>query len=61
MKVYESTNINKRGFNKVPQIKIKNTKLLKNGFTIGSEFEVIYQRDKIVLKIIRDVENPKGE
>ena len=53
MKVYESTNTNKRGLVKVPQLKIKNSKLEKSGFNIGQEYKIIYQQEKIILEIIK--------
>ena len=54
MKVYESTNQNKRDFKKVPQIKIKNSLLKQAGFLIGEEFKVIYQPGKITLVLIQN-------
>ncbi len=54
MKVYESSIPNKQDYKKVPQIKIKNYKLVKAGFNIGKEFKVIYTSNKIVLEIIED-------
>jgi len=55
MKVYESSHQKKRDFTKVPQIKIKNSKLLDSGFKPGKEFAVIYQLGKITL-ILVDIE-----
>ena len=57
MKVYESANSNKRGFNKVPQIKIKNSNLIKSGFEIGKEFTVIYEQNKIILQLNKGEKN----
>lgn len=57
MKVYESSNPNKRGFSKVPQIKIKNSQLNQAGFKIGEEFTVIYQRGKIILQLNKGEKN----
>jgi len=54
MKVYESSHPNKQDYKKVPQIKIKNYKLVKSGFGIGKEFNVTYSKNKIVLEIIED-------
>ena len=54
MKVYESSHPTKRDFTKVPQIKIKNYKLNKSGFSIGKEFKVTYSQNKIVLEVIED-------
>ena len=54
MKVYESSHQTKRDYSKVPQIKIKNYKLIKSGFDIGKVFKVIYSPNKIVLEIIED-------
>ena len=51
MKVYESTNSNKKGLIKVPQVKIKNSQLLEAGFEIGKEFKVIYEQGRIILKL----------
>ena len=52
MKVYESTHPiwQKRDYTKVPQIKIKNQKLEEYGFTLGTEFKVIYTKNKILLQ-----------
>ena len=60
MKVYESSHQTKRDYSrkgiptekKVPQIKIKNSNLLKSGFEIGKEFKVIYEQNKIILLIV---------
>ena len=52
MKVYESSNQTKKDFKKVPQIKIKNSNLLKSGFKIGKEFAVVYQPGKITLVLV---------
>ena len=60
MKVYESTNSNKKGLVKVPQIKIKNSRLLKSGFEIGSEYKIIYGKSRIILQINND-NSSKGE
>ncbi len=54
MKVYESSHPTKRDFTKVPQIKIKNYKLSKSGFSIGKEFKVTYSFNKITLEVIED-------
>ncbi len=60
MKVYESTISNKRGFIKVPQIKIKNSQLIKIGFVIGSEYKIIYESGRIILQLIENDVNLKG-
>lgn len=52
MKVYESSHPTKRDFTKVPQIKIKNSKLSFSGFEPGKEFSIIYQRGKITLLLV---------
>ncbi len=52
MKVYESSHPTKRDYTKVPQIKIKNQKLEEYGFAAGTEFKVIYTKNKILLKVI---------
>ena len=58
MKVYESSHpiylplAGKRDYTKVPQIKIKNKKLKECGFDIGTEFKIIYTKNKILLKVI---------
>ncbi len=52
MKVYESSHPTKRDYSKVPQIKIKNSKLNNSGFTIGKEFSVIYHPGKIILVLV---------
>jgi hypothetical protein len=49
MKVYESSHPTKRDYTKVPQIKIKNQKLEEFGFKVGTEFKVIYTKNKILL------------
>ena len=54
MKVYESTNINKRGLVKVPQLKIKNSNLEKSGFLIGCEYKIIYEYGRIILQLNDD-------
>ena len=54
MKVYESSHQTKRDFSKVPQIKIKNYKLVKSGFYIGKEYKVTYSQNKIILEIVED-------
>ena len=54
MKVYESRHQTKRDFSKVPQIKIKNYKLVKSGFDIGKEYKVTYSPNKIILEIDED-------
>lgn len=56
MKVYESS-IPKNGvdFKKVPEIKIKNSKLLNSGFEIGKEYSVIYEQGRIVLVLVENV------
>jgi len=53
MKVYESS-IPKNGvdFKRVPEIKIKNSKLLNSGFEIGKEYQVIYGERKIILVLV---------
>jgi len=51
MKVYESST--SKYFIKIPEIKIKNRKLIKSGFSIGKEFAVTYDKNKIVLEIIQ--------
>ena len=68
MKVYESSNpINLpagqagRGFKKVPQVKLKNKKLIQSGFEIGIEFNVIYEQGKIILELSKgDNKNESG-
>ncbi|MDT3697442.1 MAG: hypothetical protein ROY99_13750 [Ignavibacterium sp.] len=52
MKVYESSHPTKRDFTKVPQIKIKNSQLVRSGFEVGKEFAVIYQPGKITLVLV---------
>jgi len=52
MKVYESSHSTKRDFTKVPQIKIKNSRLVHSGFEVGKEFAVIYQPGKIILVLV---------
>ncbi|MAT59775.1 MAG: hypothetical protein K8F60_12785 [Melioribacteraceae bacterium] len=52
MKVYESSNSTNWNNSKIPQIKIKNKKLISCGFEIGKEYKVIYQHNKIILIII---------
>lgn len=52
MKVYESSTT--KHFNKTPEIKIKNKRLIKSGFSIGKEFAVTYDKNKIILEIIQD-------
>ncbi len=52
MKVYESSHPTKRDYKKVPQIKIKNSQLIKAGFEIGKEFAVVYQPGKIILVLV---------
>jgi len=54
MKVYESTIVNKRGFVKVPQLKIKNSNLEKSGFNIGCEYKIIYEHGRIILQLNDD-------
>ncbi len=54
MKVYESSHQTKRDFSKVPQIKIKNYKLIKSGFEIGKIFKVEYEPKRIILVLIED-------
>jgi hypothetical protein len=53
MKVYESS-ISKNGvdFKKVPEIKIKNSKLLNSGFEIGKQYSVVYEQGKIILVLV---------
>jgi hypothetical protein len=58
MKVYESSHQTKRDYKKVPQIKIKNSKLSNSGFKAGKEYAVIYQPGKITLVLVeRDTTN----
>ena len=57
MKVYESSHPTKRDFTKVPQIKIKNKKLFQYGFEVGKEFRIIYQSQKIILKVVNSNNN----
>ncbi len=57
MKVYESSHSTKRDYTKVPQIKIKNQKLEEFGFTVGTEFKIIYTKNKILLKVIEREDN----
>lgn len=45
LKVYKSHN----GYKEVPQIKIKNKKLINAGFRVGTEFTIIYECKKITL------------
>jgi hypothetical protein len=52
MKVYESSHQTKRDYKKVPQIKIKNSKLEECGFKIGVDYKIIYTKNKILLKVI---------
>jgi hypothetical protein len=52
MKVYESSHPIKRDYKKVPQIKIKNSHLIRSGFDIGKEFTVVYQPSKIILVLV---------
>ncbi|QQS34804.1 MAG: hypothetical protein IPM56_11080 [Ignavibacteriales bacterium] len=53
MKVYESSIAKNIGdFKKVPEIKIKNIKLLNSGFEIGKEYQVIYEEGKIILVLV---------
>jgi hypothetical protein len=52
MKVYESSHPLKRDYKKVPQIKIKNQKLEECGFNIGTDFKIIYTKNRILLKVI---------
>ena len=52
MKVYESSHATKRDYTRVPQIKIKNKKLEEYGFTVGTDFKIIYTQNKILLKVI---------
>jgi hypothetical protein len=52
MKVYESGHPLKRDYKKVPQIKIKNQKLEEYGFSVGTEYKIIYKKNKILLKVI---------
>jgi len=49
LKVYKSYSRNKE----VPEIKIKNKKLIKIGFRIGAEFTITYKRKKVIL-LLRD-------
>ena len=57
MKVYEGSHPTKRDYKKVPQIKIKNSQLIRSGFEIGKEFRVIYQNHKIILEIVNSNKN----
>jgi hypothetical protein len=57
MKVYLSSNPTKRDFKKVPQIKIKNKRLEQCGFTVGTQYKIIYTQNKILLKVISSEEN----
>ena len=50
MKIYEA--YNKKNI-AIPEIKIKNQKLVKSGFLIGKQFNIIYEKNKIVLEIIQ--------
>ncbi len=52
--MYESSHQTKRDFSKVPQIKIKNFKLVKSGFDIGKVYKVTYSPNKIILEIVED-------
>lgn len=52
MKVYESSHLTKRNHKKVPQIKIKNSQLIRFGFEIGKEYAVVYQPGKITLVLV---------
>ena len=45
LKVYKSHN----GTKEVPEIKIKNEKLVNVGFKIGAEFTIVYKRKKVIL------------
>ena len=57
MKVYESSHPTKRDYTKVPQIKLKNKKLIQSGFDIGKEFRVLYQPNKIILLVVNSDKN----
>jgi hypothetical protein len=57
MKVYEAGHPTKRDYKKVPQIKIKNQRLEECGFKIGADFKIIYTKNKILLKVISEVQN----
>jgi hypothetical protein len=52
MKVYLSSSPTKRDYTKVPQIKIKNKRLEECGFTVGAQYKIIYNQNKILLKVI---------
>jgi len=52
MKVYEGSHPTKQDYKKVPQIKIKNSQLIRSGFNIGKEFAVVYQPGKITLVLV---------
>ncbi len=52
MKIYEGSHPTKRDYKKVPQIKIKNSQLVKVGFEIGKEYDVVYQPGKITLVLV---------
>ena len=60
MKVYESSHPTNRDFTRVPQIKIKNQKLHECGFKIGTEFKIIYTKNKILLKVVEREVNYVG-
>jgi hypothetical protein len=51
MKVYEGSYMLKHNFKRIPEIKIKNKRLEEAGFKIGANFEVIYTKNKILLKL----------
>ena len=52
MKVYESSHPKQRDFTKVPQIKIKNKKLINSGFMIGEDFNIGYKLGKLILSLV---------
>ena len=60
MKVYESSHPTNRDYTRVPQIKIKNQKLDECGFKIGTEFKIIYTKNKILLKVVEREVNYVG-
>ena len=48
LKVYKSYS----GTKEVPEIKIKNEKLVNVGFKIGAEFTIVYKRKKVILLLM---------
>ena len=55
MKVYEATT--GKSYRKVPEIKIKNRRLLHSGFPIGKKFSINYEKDRIILNLIQKDES----